>query len=205
MLYILNQNLYVGGNVTFDSNTAKHRRGIFVSNHSTITFSKNSVVTFNQNATNNNGGVIALNHFSSATFEANCVVMFNNNTAGQSCGGSIYSYNNSNIILKGNTSIHFNKNVAKFGGALCLEANSTFTVENDASVTFNSNEADLGGAIYIDNSSVIFKANLLRSFDINEQDVNNFLYSTYKLTNNNNMTAVFINNKAIQGGAVYVR
>ena len=134
-------------------------------------------------------------------FDANCAVMFNNNTASQSCGGSIYS-NNSNIVLKGNSSLQFNANVAKFGGAVYTETRSTFTVENNSSVIFNSNEADLGGAIYITgNSTAVFEAFYYSA--INEQDEIMLSHSTY-IQRSKSMTAIFSNNRAIQGGAIYV-
>ena len=142
-LYILHQNLFIAGNVTFDNNTATCGAGIVASNQSTITFSENSVVIFIHNAANSSGGAIFLSHFSSAIFGANSLVIFNSNTANQYYGGSIYSYNNSNIVFKGNCSVQFNKNRGKFGGALHIGMNSTFTIEVNSSVIFNSNVADL--------------------------------------------------------------
>ena len=177
--------------------------GIVVSNHSTIKFSENSVVTFNQNTANNSGGAILLNYFSSAVFEANCVVTFNNNIANQYYGGSIFSYNNSNVVLKGNSSVQFNKNMGKYGGVLYIKTNSTFAIEENSSVIFNSNEADLGGAIYTDNSDVLFKINSFPAFNDNVHDSTISFYSTNVFTNKSRI-AVFINNRAIQGGAIYL-
>ena len=108
-LYLSNENLHIVGNVLLDRNTAEYGAGIVVSNHSTITFSENSVVTFNQNTANKSGGAIFLNDFSNVIFEGNCTVMFNNNTAKQYYGGSIFSYNNSNVVLKGNSTVQFIK------------------------------------------------------------------------------------------------
>ena len=89
-IYLSNQNLHVVGNVSFDNNTAEYGAGFVASNHSSIIFSKNSVVTFSQNVANHSGGAILLSHFSSVTFEANSVTTFSNNTAKQHCGGSLY-------------------------------------------------------------------------------------------------------------------
>ena len=86
-LYLSNQNLHIVGDIIFDNNTAEFGAGIVVNNHSTITFSVNTDVTFNHNTANNSGGAIYLNHFSSAIFEGNCFVMFNNNIAKQYHGG----------------------------------------------------------------------------------------------------------------------
>ena len=184
-LYLLNQNLHVVGSVLFDNNKAEFGAGIFVSNHSTLIFSEKSNVTFNQNTANYSGGAFLLSHFSNAIFEANSVVTFSNNTADQHCGGSIYSYENSDIIIKGNSAVQFIKNVAKFGGALCIKENSTFKVVNNSLVTFISNEADCGGAIYFTSNSIVEFAKK-KSFTV---------YHTI---------ATFIDNKAIQGGAIFI-
>ena len=70
----LNQTLQLE-NVIFDNNAAEYGAGIVISDHSTITFSKNSVVTFYQNTANNSSGAIFLSNFSCAIFQANCFVM----------------------------------------------------------------------------------------------------------------------------------
>ena len=206
-LYLSNQNLHLLDNVIFHNNKAEYGAGIFISDHSTITFSENSIVTFNQNTANNSGGAIFLTHFSSAIFEANCLVIFNNNMANH-YGGSIASYNNSYIVLKGNSSVQFNKNTAKLGGVLYIEANSVITTTESPSVTFNANKADLGGAVYITgNSSALFKTMFftLFNYDItNLHDTAVSFYSTYNYRNKI-MMSTFINNYATQGGAICIR
>ena len=184
--YILNQILHVVGNVTFENNTAEYGAGFFVSNHSTITFSKSIVVTFDQNIANDSGGAILLTHYSRVIFEANSVTTFSNNTANQHCGGSIYSYNNSDILLIENSGVQFSKNVAKSGGALCIEINSTFKVINNSLVTFISNEADFGGSVYF-TSNYTVEFNNKKSF---------IVFHTI---------AIFYDNKARYGGAIYIK
>ena len=206
-LYLSNQNLHLLDIVIFHNNEAEYGAGIFISDHSTITFSENSVVTFNQNTANKSGGAIILTHFSSAIFEANCFVMFNNNMANHS-GGSIASYNNSSVVLKGNSSVHCNKNTAKLGGVLYIKANSVLTTAKSSSVIFNANKADLGGAVYITgNSSILFKEiyfTFLYYNIINLHDVAVLFSSTSNYTNKI-MISTFINNYATQGGAICIR
>ena len=205
-LYLSNQNLHLLNNILFDNNEAEYGSGIFVSNYSTITFSENSVVTFNQNTANNSGGAIFLKHSSSAIFKAKCFVMFNNNKASH-YGGSIFSYNNSNVVLKENSTLLFINNVAQVGGALYIETNSAFTIAESYSVVFNSNKADLGGAVCVtDNSVVLLEGNkTLYNNIIKSHDATVPIFSTYNFTNNT-MMVVFTNNSAIQGGAaMYVK
>ena len=80
-LSLSNQKLYIVGNVLFENNTAEYGAGIYISDHSTIIFSKTSIVIFNHNTANNSGGAIFVNYFSHVIFEANCVVIFKNNMA----------------------------------------------------------------------------------------------------------------------------
>ena len=199
-LYLSNQNLHLD-NILFDNNKAEHGVGIVVSDHSTIIFSKNSVVTFNQNTANNSGGAIFLNHFSSAIFEANCFVMFNNNTANH-YGGSIFSDNNSNVLLKGNASVQFNNNVAKFGGAVYINTMSAFVTVENSSLIFNGNKADLGGAVYLTCNSVILFKKII-PFYYSTTNVTGLLHNIYNVTKDSVMIT-FINNSALQGGAIYV-
>ena len=94
--------------------------------------------------------------------------------------------------------------MAKFGGALYFEANSTLTIKESSSVIFKSNEADLGGAIYFADSSVAsFKECTFKVDIINIQEAALQIYSTWIFTNKNNIP-VFIDNRATQGGAIYV-
>ena len=203
-LYLSNQKLQIMGNLLFDNNRAENGTGIFVSNHSTITFSKNSNVTFNHNTANNSGGAILVNHFSSIIFDDDCVVIFNNNIAINYYGGSIFAYNNCKVIVRNNSSLLFIRNDAKFGGALYIEENSIFTIEENSSLIFHNNQADLGGAVYVTNNSVIlFKGVCHHCNASNLHNVGVLFYTT--LFSQENMITVFDNNTAMEGGAIYVR
>ena len=99
----------------------------------------------------------------------------------------------------------FNNNIAKFGGALYIETKSSFTVLESPLLIFRKNKADLGGAIYFTcNSAILFKKHSFASFYYNTTDLFRLSHSTYSSTNKNTM-AIFINNTALQGGAIYVR
>ena len=108
------------GNVSFDNNTAEYGAGFVASNHSSIIFSKNSVVTFSQNVANHSGGAILINHFLALllrpTLSLHLVIIQQSNIV-------VDPYINSDIILKENSVVQFNKNMAKFGGAICIETN----------------------------------------------------------------------------------
>ena len=112
-------------------------------------------------------------------------------------------YNNSSVVIKGDSSIQFNNNTAKSGGALCIETNSTLTIKENSFVIFNSNEADdLGGAIHLTkNSDVLFIRNSSKPL-ISLDDAAMLLNSSHAHINIS-VIIIFINNKAIQGGVVY--
>ena len=201
-LYLSNQNLKITGNVSFDSNRTENGPGIFICNHSTVTFGENSVVTFNHNTANNSGGAIFVSHFSSVIFEDDYVVTFNNNVAINYYGGSIFSYNNCKVVVKSNSSLLFIKNGAKFGGALCIETNSIFTVEENSSATFHNNVAELGGAVYCTNNSIVLFKGVCHHCNVSNL-YNIDAYIT--LFSQESMITVFDNNIAMEGGAIYAR
>ena len=64
---------------------------------------------------------------------------------------------------------------------------------------FNSNEADLGGAVYSTNNSVVlFKTSHYHT--INLHGAGKLFYTN----TNKSMDVIFINNKAMYGGAIYI-
>ena len=80
-------------------------------------------------------------------------------------------------------------------------------ITENSVVIFNSNKAYLGGAVcFTNNSSVLFKVKYFTGFQYgNIILIETFIlfYSTYRSVNKGMMT-VFINNSAIQGGAISV-
>ena len=56
-------------------------------------------------------------------------------------------------MLKGNSSVQFNNNVAKFGGALYIETNSGFTITESPLVILSSNKAESREAVNFKNGT----------------------------------------------------
>ena len=68
-VYLTNQNLYMNGKIEFYGNVAENGGGIFISDHSNVTFYKSAAVNFTQNTANHNGGAIFLSNHSSILFQ----------------------------------------------------------------------------------------------------------------------------------------
>ena len=65
------QNLYISGEVSFENNAAEHGAGIYMNNHSTVTFGKNSNTKFINNSVHYKGAAMFLNDHSSVLFDNN--------------------------------------------------------------------------------------------------------------------------------------
>ena len=88
---------------SIENNVADNGAGIYITDHSTITFGENSIVKFNNNKAIN--GVIYSKASSNVTFKANCEVTFSNNSATQ-YGAAIYSADNSHVTFTGNSVVN---------------------------------------------------------------------------------------------------
>ena len=207
-LYLSNQNLYIKGNVLFENNEAENGAGIFISDHSNVTFGKASNVTFSQNTATINGGALYVNNWSNVVFENDSHVVFIKNEATRS-GGTIYSYKYSGIILKENSAVWFAYNHAEFGGTLYVENNSFITTKGRSNLTITYSKAMYGGAIYcIQNCSTTITENSTTKFLYNEateDGAGGCIFSDHGsiLTFNGNSIVKFYKNKATQGGGIY--
>ena len=164
-IYLTNYvKLHIYGKVSFENNLADNGAGIYISDHSTISFGKNSTVKFNNNTAIN--GTIYSKASSNVTFIENCEVTFSNNSANQ-YGSAIYSVDNSHIVFKGISKLTFSNNDIslsesdsdyKFGGTIFTENYGYVSFEENSNVMFYNNIANFGAAIFsIDNSNVKFK------------------------------------------------
>ena len=70
-IYVVNQKLYLHRTILFWNNTAEDGAGIYVSNHSTVIFGRNSTVAFVKNSANYRGGAIFLINNCSIVFDQN--------------------------------------------------------------------------------------------------------------------------------------
>ena len=190
-VYAVNENYILNGKIAFYSNRAENGTGIYISDHSTVTFSETSYVTFTQNLAKFIGGTIFLRNYSNVIFDKYSKVIFNNNRA--SVGGTIYSEVSSNITFRANCKVTFSNNSASV---------PRFFIN---AVTYSA--IAFGGAIYSRDSHVTFKGNSSVVFDNNA--VTNYGGAICTLGSSLSFedlsTVVFRNNIAEYGGAVFTQ
>ena len=178
-VYIINQKLYLTGEILFQNNTANHGGGIHISDHSTIVFGEDSNVTFLQNFAQGNGGAVFSSNYSIVLFDKNSKVMFTSNNAKH---GTVYSRANSRVILKGTCKVIFYGNLAfRYGGAI-FSTHSNISFENSAYTEFSDNRVKeyRGGAICAnDNSHVLFEDNSTTEFSNNRAGYSGGAISAY--------------------------
>ena len=206
-VYAINHNeIYLNGKFLFESNTADNGAGIYISDHSTVTFVNNSEVTFIQNSAKFKGGAIFLRNHSSILFDQNSVVGFYNNGA---TIGTVYSDAWSNVTFKGNCYVTFSGNSATLSGAAIYSDKSLVTFMGNSNVTFSSYHASNdnfhynGGTIYsIKFSNISFEGSSTTLFINNDADggvIFSIDQSSISFEGNSNTT--FSNNYV--GGAIY--
>ena len=204
--------LHISGKVSFGNNVADNGAGIYISDHSTITFGEDSIVKFNNNTAIK--GTIYAKISSNVTFKANCEVTFNNNSATQH-GAAIYSVDNSHVKFMENSKVKFNNNKA-INGTIYAKTSSNVTFKANCEVTFSNNSAThYGAAIHsVDNSHVKFMENSKVTFINNDISLSksdadyqfggtifsgNFGYVSFE----GNSTTMFYKNVANFGAAIF--
>ena len=172
--------LHIIGDVLFENNIAENGAGIYITDHSTVKFGKNSNTRFINNFVYHNGAAIFLNNNSSAIFD-NSEVTFNDNTA---CYGTIYSKHGSSVMFMASCNVTFSRNSAtQYGAAIYSFDNSQVIFTGNATASFNNNSNDIHphsvGAIFSDkNCCIIFEANSITVFSDNRADFGAAVYST---------------------------
>ena len=209
-VYATNQKIYLNGKVLFENNTAENGAGIYISDHSTVTFVNDSEVTFIQNSAKHGGAVFLRNH-SGIVFDQNSVVAFINNVASN---GTVYSDAWSNVTFKETCNVTFSNNSATHSGAAIYSDNSLVTFMGNSNVTFSSNYASTndersyypyGGIIYsINFSNISFEGSSTTLFNNNTADHGGAIFSSYysSISFEGNSNAIFSNNYAIIGGTI---
>ena len=125
-IVVINQKISLSGELLFQNNTAKYGAGIYITDHSTISFGENSDVSFIENSAELGGAIFLKNH-SIALFDENSKTVFFYNKA---IDGIVYSEANSNVTFTGNCEVMLNSNSATGGGAAIYSFNNshvTFT------------------------------------------------------------------------------
>ena len=112
--------------------------------------------------------------------------------------------------MKGTTTVQFNYNTAKYGGAIYSEVGCVAISEQISNITFEGNTADFGGAVhvshesaifYMDNSSITFKNNVA---NIDGGAI--YFYDICDFVSIGNAKINFCNNSAINsGGAIHLK
>lgn len=211
VLFDTNKSQFAGGAIYAAGITQTNEDGSTTIQGGNVVMEGNGSVAFNTNT-------VVLNHQGGAIYADGSVtisgtkamagsVSFTNNTAGGN-GGAIYA-KNGNIVMDGNSSVLFDKNVSQSGGAIFAESGNVSLTGNTTSISFNKNETLTGGgaAIYAAAGTVELTDNGSVSFTYNTSASHGAAIST--LSNDISMTGnaslTFDNNKATDGhgGAVY--
>ena len=197
--------LHISGKVSFENNVADNGAGIYISDNSTIIFSEDSIVKFNNNTAIN--GTIYAKTSSNVTFKANCEVTFSNNSATH-YGAAIYSVANSHVKFMENSKVTFiNNDISlsesdadyQFGGTIFSGNFAYVSFEENSTTMFYNNVANFGAAIFSfyfstiifkDKSKVTFNYNIARTCGI----LSSALFSTVTFNDN---TEVAYNNNAV--------
>ena len=205
-IYVINQKLSLSGKLLFQNNTAKSGTGIFITDHSTVVFGRNSNVAFIQNFAGSKGGAVFLSNHSTVLFDENSKLRINNNKATR---GTVYSKASSNVTFTGTCIVEFNNNTAtQYGAAIYSIDNSHVIVTNNSKVTFSDNLvyaiSHYGGIIYsknyghislMENSSTIFSNNVGGAI---------VSFHNSHISFKDNSSTIFDNNTAqYGGGAIY--
>ena len=227
-VYLMNQNLQIKGNVEFIGNVAEDGGAIYISDHSNVSFHKDTKVIFKVNKVSNNGGAIFLTNHSNILFKdypvfdhcynsqvgdtlvalgkknGKITLIFFGNNAGN-FGQDIYAHS-SNITISNMADIAFigNPDDHDKSSVVYTEDHSSITFGGSSTVNFKNYKADEanGGAMYIANSAVTFKGNSAVHFQSNIGAYSNggAMSVTYgKVTFKENSTVVFLKNYADHG------
>ena len=208
-IHVVDQNINLLGIILFHNNTAENGVGIYVTDHSTVVFGKNSDVAFKHNSADHSGGAIFLRYHSSIIFDQNSIATFNDNNA---INGIIYSKVNCNVTFQETSKVTFNNNsVQEHGSALYSSNNCHITFTGNSKVTFINNEATAikwgeGGTIYSEHSYISYEGNSITLFRDNvaydSGGAINPRSSTVSFKENS--TTEFTNNTArYRGGAIF--
>ena len=166
-IHLSNQNLYISGDIEFIGNVADNGGGIYISDHSNVTFYKSATINFTHNRANRNGGAIFLTNHSSIVFKEHhtlqrchdrkpyyivgdqyytrslIAVTFHNNSANE-FGGDIYAHNSS-IVFGDTTDVKFKGN--------CMYAHSSCDGISGSSMVYISGQSIM---MFGENSSATF-------------------------------------------------
>ena len=209
-IYVVNQNFYLFEKVLFQNNTAENGAGIYMKDHSTVIFGKNSDAAFIQNSADNNGGAVFLTDHSSIIFDQNSIATFTDNNANR---GTIYSEVNCYVTFQATCEVTFTNNIVKMHGSAIYSFRGHITFTGNSRVKSINNEVrggyhNNGGAIYSRHSHISFEGNSITLFRGNFANYGGAMYcvTDSSISFEENSTTDFTNNTARDyGGAIYIR
>ena len=196
-------NLYMDGEILFENNVAEYGAGIFINDHSTVTFGENCKVKFINNIANHSGAAVLLNNHSSILFDKNSIAMFNDNKA---TNGTIYSRDNCNVTFKATCVVTFSRNAVTLYGAaihsldschVTFTGNSNVKFSNNIIPSANKKYLQIGGTIFsLTHSRVSFEGNSTIIFSNNVADYGTAicLYYNSSVTSKGTSSITFDNN-----------
>ena len=210
-VYVINHEIYINGRVSFQNNVAEDGAGIYISDHSTVMFGKNSNVTFYQNFADIKGGAVFLSNYSICVFDHNSIVTFNYNKATK--GGAINSEANSNVTFEETCKVIFSNNLATQQGAAIYSLDNshiifTRTPANSSEVLNNRTLQNMVSCINYPISNfhdTCFEENFNLVFCNNTASYGGAILceNNCHISFENASTTVFINNAAYVGGAIH--
>ena len=201
-IFISHQNVFITGNMLLMQNVALFNPGIFINNHTKVTFHK-SYIKFENNKFVT-GGVLHIAEYSNSIFKGNSVVTINNNIA-SFIGCALFIRDKSDLKFEGNSTVTINNNQNDYYAAVCISGNSDLKFEGKATVTINNNH---GGAVYVShNSDLKFEGSSTVTINNNQDQyfgggifIRLNSYAIFK----GNSTVTINDNQANNGGAVYI-
>ena len=165
-------------NITFDSNSALYGGAVSANDHSNITVTGNSVLSFVNNEASQSGGAGYCSYYCNVIIEEDAMVTFHNNKALQ--GGAVCFNNETKFLSKDNSTAFFHRNLATVGGgAAAVFSNSTFILRDNISINFSNNHAQYGGTVFLDASAVMINSSNRNSINFtnnNARIVGNTIY-----------------------------
>ena len=168
--------LYIGGEVSFENNSAENGPAIYINDYSTVTFGGKSTVKFINNSADHYGAAILLTNHSSIIFDKNSMVYLSDNYA---TNGTIFSEDSSVVTFKANCEVTFNSNRARqYGAAIHARNNSHIVFTGSSNVIFSKNiiptsnsDLQLGGIILAEKyCNVSFEGKSATTFSNNTAD-----------------------------------
>ena len=205
--------------VKFNKNNATYGGVIYALDYSILAFKENSTVTFNNDKAYYGGAVFA--DFSTITFKGNSKVTFTNNIAYAHAGAMYITY--TAVLFEGDSVVTLSNNKAYTNGGAVFISYVTIEFVENSKVSFTNNSAASGGAVYFfilelrnTTQSMRLAGNSTLSFDNNKgnekggavcvdgTDPTITYENCYPLNFNHFSKVTFTNNRAFNGGAVYV-